>query len=58
MRWYNRVTGEYSWEDPLTITHWRTVTSEDGPFYYNIQVRGHGEGRVPFQPPIVVRYGK
>jgi hypothetical protein len=36
-RWYNKKTGEYSWEDPAHRTPWRAVTDDEGKtFYYNI----------------------
>lgn len=46
VRWYNKVTGEYSWEDPKVSTHWRQITSDDGPFYYNINT-GESQWDVP-----------
>lgn len=38
-RWYNRKTGEFSFEDPKLKTHWREVmdpANKDKIFYHNI----------------------
>ncbi|KAG1670297.1 hypothetical protein FOA52_003647 [Chlamydomonas sp. UWO 241] len=37
VRWYNPVTSEYSWEDPVTLSSWRAMSSDEGTFYYNIK---------------------
>ena len=45
IRWYNKMTQEWSWEDPKAKSHWKPVTNEaDGKTYYFNIVTGESQG--------------